>query len=145
MSSRLNRITVAGSLAAAGATVLLLPMLLPFGNAPVGAISSNLVGVAMFMTAAGIAYGNLDLWSALALGGGAWTLIAPVAFGFFDGGEAFWTHMAGGLAWILAGLAGPRVLAQQTRESAKGKATLASVASARILRVRFQLERTAAF
>jgi hypothetical protein len=125
MSSRLNRITVAGSLAAAGAAVLLLPMLLPFGNAPVGnapvgAISSNLVGVAMFMTAAGIAYGNLDLWSALALGGGAWTLIAPVAFGFFDGGEAFWTHMAGGLAWILAGLAGPRVLAQQTRESAKG-------------------------
>ena len=46
MSSRLNRITVAGSLAAAGAAVLLLPMLLPFGNAPVGAISSNLVGVA---------------------------------------------------------------------------------------------------
>ena len=116
MLSRLNKMAVAGSLAAAGAAVLLLP----FGHATVGAVSSNLVGAAMFMTAAGIAYGNLDLWSALALGGGAWTLIAPVAFGFFDGGEAFWTHMAGGLAWILAGLAGPRVLAQQTRESAKG-------------------------
>lgn len=117
MLNRLNRIHVAASLAAAGAAVLLLPVLLGFGLPSAGAISSNVIGVVMLLSAAGVAYGNLALWSALALGGGAWTLIAPVAFGFYDGGEAFWTHMAAGFAWILAGLAGHELVARQTRES----------------------------
>lgn len=71
----------------------------------------------MILTAAGLGYGNLALWSAISLGGGAWTLIAPVAFGFYDGGEAFWTHMAAGFAWMLAGLAGHELLARQAQES----------------------------
>ena len=115
MLDKLNRMRVAGSLAAAGAAVLLLPAFLAFDLPSVGALSSNLIGVVMMLTAAGIAYGSLPLWSGLALGGGAWTLIAPVALGFYDGEEAFWTHMAAGFAWMLAGLAGHELLARETQ------------------------------
>lgn len=118
MLNRLSRRHVAVSLAAAGAAVLLLPVLLSLGLPSIGAISSNSIGVVMMLSAVGIGYGNLALWSALALGGGAWTLIAPVAFGFYDGGPAFWTHMAAGFAWMLAGLAGHEVLKRRARDAA---------------------------
>lgn len=116
MLNRLERRHVAAGLATAGAVVLLMPVLLGLDLPSIGAISSNSIGVVMMLTAVGIGYGNLALWSALALGGGAWTLIAPVALGFYDGGAAFWTHMAAGFAWMLAGLAGHEVLARQARE-----------------------------
>lgn len=116
MWNKLKRIHVAATLAAAGAVVLLVPVLLDLELPSIGAISSNVIGVVMMLTAAGIAYGSLALWSALALGGGAWTLVAPVALGFYDGGEAFWTHMAAGFAWMLAGLAGHELLTRQTQD-----------------------------
>jgi hypothetical protein len=117
MLNRFNRMRVAAGLGAAGAAVLLLPALLAFDLPSVGALSSNLIGVVMMLTAAGIAYGSLALWSAVALGGGAWTLVAPVALGFYDGGEAFWTHMVAGFAWMLAGLAGHELLACEAKAS----------------------------
>lgn len=113
MLNRLERRHVAAALGVAGAAVVILPVLLSLGLPSIGAISSNSVGVVMMLSAVGIGYGNLALWSALALGGGAWTLIAPVAFGFYDGGAAFWTHMAAGFAWMLAGLAGHELLQRQ--------------------------------
>lgn len=110
MLKALNRKLVAAGLGAAGVLVLLLPVLLGFDLPSIGVTSGSIIGVAMILTAVGIAYGSLALWSAVALGGGAWTLIAPVALGFYDGGEAFWTHMAAGLAWMLAGLGGHELL-----------------------------------
>ncbi|HVL79205.1 MAG TPA: hypothetical protein VM346_07950 [Sphingomicrobium sp.] len=82
MWNSLNRKGIAAGLAAAGAAVLLMPVLLGFELPSIGAISSNVVGAIMILSAAGIAYGSLALWSALVLGGGAWTLVAPRRFRF---------------------------------------------------------------
>ena len=120
MLNRLGRRHVAAGLGAAGAAVLLLPALMAFDLPSIGMISSNLIGVVMMLSAVGIGYGNLALWSALALGGGAWTLIAPVALGFYDDGPAFWTHMAAGFAWMLAGLAGHEILERRSHRDASG-------------------------
>jgi len=108
-----NRKLVAIGLGFAGAAVLLVPALLGFALPTVGTVSSNMIGVVMMLTAAGIAYGNLAFWSALALGAGAWSLVAPVLLGFYDGGTAFWTHMGAGFAWMSAGLAGHELLARE--------------------------------
>lgn len=115
MLDRVNRMIVAAMLGTFGAAVLLAPAIFRFELPSAGATSSSLIGVVMMLAAVGIGYGNLSLWSAISLGGGAWTLIAPVAFGFYDGGEAFWTHMVAGLAWMLAGLAGHELLARQSQ------------------------------
>lgn len=111
----LNRRILALSLGIAGVAVFLLPILLGFDLPSMGAISSNTIGVVMMLTAVGIGYGNLAFWSAFALGAGAWTLVAPVVLGFYDGSEAFWTHMAAGFIWMLIGLAGHELLARRAR------------------------------
>jgi hypothetical protein len=110
-----NRKLIALGLGLAGVAVLLVPVLLGFGLPSIGAVSSNMIGVVMMLTAAGVAYGSLAFWSALALGAGAWSLVAPVLLGFYDGGTAFWTHMAAGLAWMSAGLVGHELLARERR------------------------------
>lgn len=115
MLNRLNRKLLAASLAGAGAAVLLLPVLLGLNLPSIGGMSSNIIGAVMIVTAVAFAYGTLAFWSALALGFGAWALIAPVALGFYDGGAAFWTHMAAGFVWMLAGVAGHELLARQER------------------------------
>lgn len=110
MLKSLNRKWLAAGLGAAGGLMLMLPVLLGLDLGAPGADSSSIIAAVMILTAVGIGYGNLALWSAVALGGGAWTLIAPVALGFYDGGQAFWLHMAAGLAWMLAGLGGHELL-----------------------------------
>jgi hypothetical protein len=119
----LNRKRLAAAIGAAGAAVLLLPVALGLALPSAGAISGNVIGVVMMLTAVGIGYGNLALWSAVALGAGAWTLIAPVALGFYDGGTAFWTHMAAGFAWLLGGLAGHELIARTERDAHAGRCT----------------------
>ncbi len=96
---------------AAGLGLLATPGLfgLPYPSPP--ALSSGVLGAVMTLVGIGLGYGSLEWWSRFALGVGTWTLVAPMLLGFYDGGVAFWAHMAAGLAGLIAGVGGHELMA----------------------------------
>ena len=113
MFDGLNRMLLAAVLFLAGAGLLVAPTLLAVDYPAPADTSSAIIGIVMMLSAIGIGYGSLDFWSRLTLGVGAWSLVAPVPLGFYDGNAGFWSHMAAGFASLLVGVAGHELMGRR--------------------------------
>jgi hypothetical protein len=113
MFNRLNRILLASALALSGAWLLIAPALFGAGYDPGAILSGGVVGTVLILTSLGLGYGSLEFWSRLTLGFGTWTLVAPILFGFYDGGPSLWSHAAAGFAALLVGIAGHELTTRQ--------------------------------
>jgi hypothetical protein len=113
MFKRLNKTVLAIPLALSGAWLLTAPALFDATYDPGAVLGGAVIGTVLILAAVGIAYGSLDFWSRFALGLGTWALVAPILFGFYDGGPSFWSHIAAGLTALLVGVAGHDLLVRQ--------------------------------
>ena len=113
MITGLHRGLLAAALFVAGAALLVAPRL--FAGPEAVDLSSAVIGVVMMLAAVGFGYGSLELWSRLALGLGAWSLVAPVLFGLQ--GVGFWSHMFAGFATMLSGVAGHELLERRRQQA----------------------------
>ena len=113
MFNRLNRTMLAIALALSGAWLLVAPALFETAYDPGAILSGGVIGTVLILTAIGLGYGSLEFWSRLTLGFGTWTLVAPILFGFYDGGPSFWSHVAAGFAALLVGIAGHELITRQ--------------------------------
>jgi len=119
MFKRLNRAILAIPLALSGAWLLVAPALFQVGYDPGAVLSGTVIGMVLILAAIGLGYGSLDFWSRFALGLGTWTLVAPILFGFYDGGPSFWSHVAAGFVALLVGVAGHELIVRQQSDLAR--------------------------
>ena len=119
MLTWLNRAALMVVMLAAGLALLATPVLFEGSYPPAAVISSGTLGAVTALVAIGIGYGSLEWWSRFALGIGTWTLVAPMLLGFYEGGAAFWAHMAAGFVALLSGVAGHELIGtgQNTSEN----------------------------
>lgn len=93
----------------AGLGLLIAPMLVGPAYAP-AELSSGIIGAVMLLVGIGLRYGSAEWWSSFALGIGTWSMVAPIALGFYHEGPAFWSHVAAGLASLLIGVGGHELM-----------------------------------
>ena len=70
------------------------------------ALASGIIGAVMILVGIGIGYASVAWWSRFAMGIGTWSMVAPLALGFYDDAPALWTHIVAGLVALLVGVAG---------------------------------------
>ena len=106
MFAWVNNIVLMIGMVLAGFGLLAAPALFDQVYAPPIALASGVIGAVMILVGIGLGYGSLGWWSRFALGIGTWSMVAPLALGFYHDALAFWTHIVAGLVALLIGVAG---------------------------------------
>jgi hypothetical protein len=114
MFSWVNRIVLMIGMAIAGLGLLTAPILIGPSYAPAELIS-GVIGAVMILVAVGLGYGSVEWWSRFALGIGTWSMVAPLALGFYYQAPPFWAHLAAGFVALVIGVAGHELVAGDSR------------------------------
>ena len=110
MFSWVNRTMLLIGMAVAGFGLLTAPILIGPSYAPAELVS-GVIGAVMILVAIGLGYGSVEWWSRFALGIGTWSMVAPLALGFYDQAPPFWAHLAAGFVALVIGVAGHELVA----------------------------------
>ena len=110
MFAWLDRTALMVAMVAAGLGLLMTPAVFGVEYPSAAVLSSGVLGAVMVLVGIGVGYGSLEWWARFALGIATWTFVAPMVLGFYEGGAAFWAHMAAGFIGLVSGVAGHELM-----------------------------------
>jgi hypothetical protein len=119
MSRDLKKSGFAGALLMTAFGLAGAPWLFGFQADTAATASASVIAVLLALLFVAAAVDDFDWASAGALATGAWSMVAPVVFGFHHHQAALWTHVAAGLLAMLIGIGAAELDRRRARQPRK--------------------------
>jgi hypothetical protein len=92
---------IIGSLALVATLLAVAPWWLRYAANPAPLVSATVLAAVLVVAALLAKWRRVSQAAAFALAAGAWALLSPLLFGFWDEPAAFWSHITAGVAALL--------------------------------------------